>query len=155
VSLRACVFGVEPPAGRGVFPIHLFASHTVVPFFCWRCESIGRGEEKGPGGCRGIQGFPPSCSVPQELRPKSCVGDVFGYSTTERSLCLRVDESNLTGESEDVTKDALVAPMLLSGSKVLGGVGRMVVTAVGSNSQQGVISNMVAGVGEDGSDGLR
>lgn len=47
----------------------------------------------------------------------------------------RVDESHLTGESDDVTKDTHSRPTLLGGSKVLSGFGRMLVTAVGPNSQ--------------------
>jgi Ca2+ transporting ATPase len=49
-------------------------------------------------------------------------------------LC-RVDESHLTGESDDVEKTPETAQALLSGSKVLSGFGRMLVTAVGPNSQ--------------------
>ena len=51
----------------------------------------------------------------------------------------RVDESALTGESEDVVKTAGKAPFLRSGSNVLEGQGRLLVTAVGTNSQQGQI----------------
>lgn len=47
----------------------------------------------------------------------------------------RVDESHLTGESDDVAKDPLARPSLLGGSKVLSGFGRMLVTAVGPHSQ--------------------
>jgi Ca2+ transporting ATPase len=79
----------------------------------------------------------------------------------------RVDESHLTGESDDVVKDppsavaagqqqqqqpgeaagASSAPLagclLMSGSKVLEGFGRLLVLAVGPNSQQGMIQSMV------------
>ena len=51
----------------------------------------------------------------------------------------RVDESALTGESEDVLKDTDSDRFLRSGSRVLEGQGRLLVTAVGSNSQQGQI----------------
>lgn len=76
------------------------------------------------------------------------------------SAVYRLDESHLTGEAEDVLKDERAAPMLLSGSKVLEGYGRMVVTAVGTSSQQGIINNLVSGEGnkgsqEDAEDGLR
>ena len=75
---------------------------------------------------------------------------------------LRVDESHLTGESEEVGKSALgdggggasssspLAPAaaarsaLYGGSKVLEGYGRALVVAVGPNSQQGLISALVA-----------
>ena len=54
-------------------------------------------------------------------------------------LSCRVDESALTGESEDVLKDTDSDRFLRSGSRVLEGQGRLLVTAVGSNSQQGQI----------------
>lgn len=51
----------------------------------------------------------------------------------------RVDESALTGESEDLLKNTTSDRFLRSGSRVLEGQGRLLVTAVGSNSQQGQI----------------
>jgi hypothetical protein len=65
----------------------------------------------------------------------------------------RVDESHLTGESDDVVKEppaaaaagssgssggssGLSSCLCMSGSKVLEGFGRMLVLAVGPNSQQ-------------------
>lgn len=56
----------------------------------------------------------------------------------------RVDESHLTGEADDVSKDPRTRPSLLGGSKVLSGFGRMLVTAVGPASQSGRIAEMVA-----------
>jgi len=71
----------------------------------------------------------------------------------------RVDESHLTGESDDVVKEppsdkaaaagsngsssGLSSCLCMSGSKVLEGFGRMLVLAVGPNSQQGMIQQMV------------
>lgn len=55
----------------------------------------------------------------------------------------RVDESQLTGESDDVLKSYPAAPVLVSGSKVRDGFGRMLVLAVGPNSQQGLINTLV------------
>ena len=52
-----------------------------------------------------------------------------------------MDESHLTGESGSVAKDPHKAPLALSGSRVLEGSGRMLVTAVGLESQQGIILN--------------
>ena len=52
---------------------------------------------------------------------------------------LKVDESSLTGESDHVKKGELVDPLMLSGTHVMEGSGRMVVTAVGVNSQAGII----------------
>ena len=81
-----------------------------------------------------------ACNFPVHLR------DYFQYTGTLNLGCLtryfvfcRVDESALTGESEDVVKTAGKAPFLRSGSKVLEGQGRLLVTAVGTNSQQGQI----------------
>lgn len=52
---------------------------------------------------------------------------------------LKVDESSLTGESDHVKKGDQHDPMLFSGTHVMEGSGRMVVTAVGINSQAGII----------------
>lgn len=52
---------------------------------------------------------------------------------------LKVDESSLTGESDHVKKGDTADPMLLSGTHVMEGSGRMIVTAVGVNSQAGII----------------
>ncbi|XP_043859799.1 plasma membrane calcium-transporting ATPase 4 [Dromiciops gliroides] len=52
---------------------------------------------------------------------------------------LKTDESSLTGESDHVKKSPDKDPMLLSGTHVMEGSGRMVVTAVGVNSQTGII----------------
>uniref|UniRef100_A0ACB8F8L7 ATPase, Ca transporting, plasma membrane n=1 Tax=Sphaerodactylus townsendi TaxID=933632 RepID=A0ACB8F8L7_9SAUR len=61
---------------------------------------------------------------------------------------LKTDESSLTGESDLVKKSLTEDPMLLSGTQVMEGSGRMVVTAVGVNSQTGIILTLL-GVGED------
>mmetsp|Transcript_15651 Transcript_15651/g.38981 ORF Transcript_15651/g.38981 Transcript_15651/m.38981 type:complete len:1717 (-) Transcript_15651:132-5282(-) len=58
---------------------------------------------------------------------------------------MRVDESHMTGESEEVVKSLEGSTLLLSGSKILEGFGRMLVLAVGPSSQQGRLSAMVAG----------
>ena len=62
----------------------------------------------------------------------------------------RVDESHLTGESEDVFKDPQKHPAALSGSKILEGTGRRSVTAVGLNSQQGLILGSLTGSDNSG-----
>jgi calcium-translocating P-type ATPase len=54
---------------------------------------------------------------------------------------LDVDESALTGEPEDINKDADSDPFLLSGCTAIAGSGRYVATAVGKNSQWGVIKS--------------
>eukprot|EP00892_Ulva_mutabilis_P012340 jgi/Ulvmu1/9479/UM052_0048.1 len=59
---------------------------------------------------------------------------------------IRVDESNLTGESEDVTKCPRQGPNILySGSQVMSGYGTMLVAAVGPRSQAGKIMLMARG----------
>ncbi|KAI3375629.1 hypothetical protein L3Q82_003943 [Scortum barcoo] len=62
---------------------------------------------------------------------------------------LKIDESSLTGESDHVTKSLEKDPMLLSGTHVMEGSGKMVVTAVGVNSQTGIILTLL-GAGEEG-----
>ena len=69
-------------------------------------------------------------------------------------MACRVDESQLTGEADDVIKDANNDPLLLSGSKVLEGNGRALVIAVGPNSQAGIIAGLAQGPSEE-SGGLR
>lgn len=56
---------------------------------------------------------------------------------------LKVDESSLTGESDHVKKGEHVDPMLLSGTHVMEGSGKMLVTAVGVNSQAGIIFTLL------------
>uniref|UniRef100_A0A672P8L8 Calcium-transporting ATPase n=1 Tax=Sinocyclocheilus grahami TaxID=75366 RepID=A0A672P8L8_SINGR len=60
---------------------------------------------------------------------------------------LKIDESSLTGESDHVHKSVEKDPMLLSGTHVMEGSGKMVVTAVGVNSQTGIIFTLL-GAGE-------
>lgn len=78
--------------------------------------------------------------------------------------CVRVDESHLTGESDDVSKEPspatstssgvnLSSCMCMSGSKVLEGFGRLLVLAVGPNSQQGIIQQLVMSGGAAAADG--
>ncbi|XP_071753893.1 plasma membrane calcium-transporting ATPase 2 isoform X14 [Centroberyx gerrardi] len=63
---------------------------------------------------------------------------------------LKIDESSLTGESDHVRKAADKDPMLLSGTHVMEGSGRMLVTAVGVNSQTGIIFTLLgAGTEEE------
>lgn len=62
---------------------------------------------------------------------------------------LKIDESSLTGESDHVKKSLDKDPMLLSGTHVMEGSGRMVVTAVGINSQTGIIFTLLGASEED------
>ncbi|XP_066158458.1 plasma membrane calcium-transporting ATPase 2 isoform X5 [Euwallacea fornicatus] len=56
---------------------------------------------------------------------------------------LKVDESSLTGESDHVKKGENFNPMVLSGTHVMEGSGKMLVTAVGVNSQAGIIFTLL------------
>ncbi|XP_055314462.1 plasma membrane calcium-transporting ATPase 2 isoform X3 [Sitodiplosis mosellana] len=56
---------------------------------------------------------------------------------------LKVDESSLTGESDHVKKGTDYDPMVLSGTHVMEGSGKIVVTAVGVNSQAGIIFTLL------------
>ncbi|XP_042307084.1 plasma membrane calcium-transporting ATPase 3 isoform X2 [Sceloporus undulatus] len=62
---------------------------------------------------------------------------------------LKIDESSLTGESDHVRKSVEKDPMLLSGTHVMEGSGRMVITAVGVNSQTGIIFTLLGAGGEE------
>ncbi|XP_042264146.1 plasma membrane calcium-transporting ATPase 1-like isoform X1 [Thunnus maccoyii] len=61
---------------------------------------------------------------------------------------LKIDESSLTGESDHVKKSLDKDPMMLSGTHVMEGSGKMVVTGVGVNSQTGIIL-MLLGASEE------
>ncbi|XP_050710022.1 plasma membrane calcium-transporting ATPase 2-like isoform X2 [Eriocheir sinensis] len=67
---------------------------------------------------------------------------------------LKVDESSLTGESDHVTKTPDQDPFLFSGTTVMEGSGRMVVTGVGENSQAGIIMSLL-GATEKSKDGKK
>ncbi|XP_024083389.1 plasma membrane calcium-transporting ATPase 2 isoform X3 [Cimex lectularius] len=56
---------------------------------------------------------------------------------------LKIDESSLTGESDHVKKGESFDPMVLSGTHVMEGSGKMVVAAVGVNSQAGIIFTLL------------
>ncbi|KRZ52720.1 Plasma membrane calcium-transporting ATPase 3, partial [Trichinella nativa] len=56
---------------------------------------------------------------------------------------LKVDESSLTGESDFIKKSVDTDPFLLSGTHVMEGSGKVVVTAVGLNSQTGIIMTLL------------
>ncbi|CAK4184546.1 unnamed protein product, partial [Aphanomyces euteiches] len=56
---------------------------------------------------------------------------------------LKLDESAMTGETILIHKDSKAAPFLLSGTKVMEGVGKMLVICVGENAQAGIISKLI------------
>jgi len=62
---------------------------------------------------------------------------------------LKVDESSLTGESDQVNKGVSSDPMVLSGTHVMEGSGKVLVTAVGVNSQAGIIFTLLGAAAEE------
>ncbi|XP_040019995.2 plasma membrane calcium-transporting ATPase 1 isoform X2 [Gasterosteus aculeatus] len=62
---------------------------------------------------------------------------------------LKIDESPMTGESDHVKKTVDKDVLLLSGTHVMEGSGKMLVTAVGENSQSGIIFKLLL-AGEEG-----
>uniref|UniRef100_A0A7E5A0H8 Calcium-transporting ATPase n=1 Tax=Panagrellus redivivus TaxID=6233 RepID=A0A7E5A0H8_PANRE len=56
---------------------------------------------------------------------------------------LKLDESSLTGESDLIRKSPETDPILLSGTHAMEGSGRMLITAVGVNSQTGIIMTLL------------
>lgn len=73
------------------------------------------------------------------------VGDVVpvdGIVFHEKEL--KTDESAMTGESTLMTKNC-EWPLLLSGTKVMEGVGKMLVICVGEHMQAGIINTLMSG----------
>ncbi|OQR89507.1 P-type ATPase (P-ATPase) Superfamily, partial [Thraustotheca clavata] len=58
---------------------------------------------------------------------------------------LKLDESTMTGEIALLKKNTTNDPFLLSGTKVMEGVGKMLVICVGEFSQAGIISKLILG----------
>ncbi|KAM8892657.1 plasma membrane calcium-transporting ATPase 1-like isoform 2-T5 [Spinachia spinachia] len=65
---------------------------------------------------------------------------------------LKIDESPMTGESDHVKKTVDKDVLLLSGTHVMEGSGKMLVTAVGENSQSGIIFKLLLAGEESESD---
>lgn len=92
--------------------------------------------------------------VPSEISKLSLVvgdilrvdlGDIIpadGIVFDEKEL--KMDESAMTGESDLLAKNA-EHPFLLSGTKVMEGLGKMLVVCVGENSQAGIIKKLIIG----------
>ncbi len=72
----------------------------------------------------------------------SCTGKVRGADVA-------CDESALTGESDELKKDPVESPFMLSGTAVMKGTGLMLVTCVGLFSEEGIIQKLITGVGEE------
>lgn len=62
---------------------------------------------------------------------------------------LKIDESSLTGESDQVKKGVMSDPMVLSGTHVMEGSGKVLVTAVGVNSQAGIIFTLLGAAADE------
>jgi Ca2+ transporting ATPase len=58
---------------------------------------------------------------------------------------LKIDESAMTGESDLMKKTRKETPIIFSGTRVMEGLGKMLVVCVGCNSQAGIISALIAG----------
>ena len=86
-------------------------------------------------------------------------GSTLRYLSSPRavsiSLLCSLDESHLTGESDEQEKSPVRQPVVFSGSKVNEGVGRVLVLAVGSRSKQGAIASLASGQALLPSDGSR
>ena len=76
------------------------------------------------------------------------IGDIIQMDTGDKIPCdgvllkcdmLEVDESDLTGESDEIVKSLKNDPFVLSGCRVTAGTGVFVAIAVGETSQWGVI----------------
>jgi Ca2+ transporting ATPase len=65
---------------------------------------------------------------------------------------LKLDESSLTGESDLIKKSPDTDPILLSGTHAMEGSGKMVITAVGVNSQTGIIMTLLGATKSDKKD---
>ena len=123
------------------------------------------------GGGTGAQGGPRGATSPPALSPPGDLLPADGVLIQGNDL--KVDESALTGESDHVRKAPDTDPLLLSGegarpgpggglggprcdppcppagTHVMEGSGRMVVTAVGANSQSGIILSLLGAGGEE------
>jgi Ca2+-transporting ATPase len=74
------------------------------------------------------------------------VGDIVILDTGDQvpadgilfeGFSVECDQSNLTGESEGVHKHPQTSPFMMSGTRLVDGVGNMIVTAVGLNTEWG------------------
>ena len=85
------------------------------------------------------------------------VGDIcqifYGHTIPADGLVLesndlKIDESSLTGET-DLIKKNVDRPVLFSGTHVMEGSGKMLVTAVGVSSQTGIIMTLLGATNHD------
>ena len=62
---------------------------------------------------------------------------------------LKIDEASLTGETDLIKKDNAENVSILSGTHVMEGSGQFLVTAVGLNSQTGIIMKLLGATNEE------
>ena len=62
---------------------------------------------------------------------------------------LKIDEASLTGETDLIRKDEQENVSILSGTHVMEGSGQFLVTAVGLNSQTGIIMKLLGATNEE------
>ena len=65
---------------------------------------------------------------------------------------LKIDEASLTGETDLIRKDEQVNVSILSGTHVMEGSGQFLVTAVGINSQTGIIMKLMGATNDEEED---
>ena len=65
---------------------------------------------------------------------------------------LKIDEASLTGETDLIRKDEQVNVSILSGTHVMEGSGQFLVTAVGINSQTGIIMKLMGATNDEDED---
>merc|ERR1712013_435999 len=134
----------------------VFGSNTIPPKPPW--SLCGKHSKMSPlSSCK----WPPWCPLlflftnhPREI----VVGDIISVKYGDllpadglvmQSNDLKVDESSLTGESDQVNKGIGTDPMVLSGTHVMEGSGKILVTAVGVNSQAGIIFTLLGAAAEE------
>ena len=65
---------------------------------------------------------------------------------------LKIDEASLTGETDLIRKDEQENVSILSGTHVMEGSGQFLVTAVGLNSQTGIIMKLLGATNDEEED---
>lgn len=77
---------------------------------------------------------------------------IFYFLLSLKSNDLKIDESSLTGETDLIKKDIVNNLTVLSGTHVMEGSGRFLVTAVGLNSQTGIIMTLLGATNAEDDD---
>lgn len=100
------------------------------------CEGFANGSSRRTTGKRSSAGV---CQASQQAVTSASLAPLLSYIQADGLLLdragggeLKLDESQLTGESDDAVKNAVSAPFLYAGSRLREGFGRMLVLAVGA-----------------------